>query len=63
LISLIGTYYYSNGNKYEGEWLNEERNGEGNSHINLIGILYYFNGNRYEGSWVGDKRNNRGDLL
>ncbi len=39
--------YFSNGNRYEGEWKN-----------NLIegyGILYFSNGNRYEGEWKNCK--------
>lgn len=27
---ILGTYYYTNGNKYQGEWKNDKVNGKGN---------------------------------
>lgn len=27
---IIGTQYYANGDRYEGEWRDDERNGKGN---------------------------------
>ena len=40
-----GVYYYTNGNKYEGGWKNDLKNGHG--------IYYNFvNGEKYEGQWV-----------
>ena len=44
-----------NGDKYEGEILNEERSG--------YGINYYKNGNKYEGWWENDLENGTGSLF
>lgn len=38
-----GTYFYENGDKYEGEWKNNLKDGEG--------ILYFKKGDLYKGSW------------
>ncbi len=43
---------YSNGNRYEGEIVNNHPHG--------FGILYCANGNRYEGDWVDGKRQGKG---
>lgn len=42
-----GTFTFPNGNKYEGEWANDAKNG--------YGSLYYVNGEKYEGYWKEDK--------
>ena len=39
-------YYYSNGNKYEGQWKNNVKEG--------YGILYFSNGIIYEGKLEND---------
>ena len=44
-----------NGDKYEGEILNEERSG--------YGINYYKHGNKYEGWWENDLENGTGSLF
>lgn len=49
-----GTYVFSNGNKYEGEWFEDLKNG--------YGVLYYLNGERYEGFWENDKAHGKGTL-
>ena len=46
--------YYKNGDRYEGEWKNDDREGKG--------ILYYKNGDRYDGEWKNDKREGKGIL-
>ena len=38
-----GVEYYSNGDKYEGEWKNDEKDG--------YGIFYFLFGDKYEGEW------------
>ena len=38
-----GTYYFANGDRYEGEWKDGKRDGQG--------IWYRSNGERYEGQW------------
>ena len=47
-----GIYYYYNGNKYEGDWENDEIKGKG--------IYYYKNGDRYEGDLKNNKREGKG---
>ena len=42
-----GTYVFPNGNKYEGEWLDDVKEG--------YGVLTYVNQERYEGYWKNDK--------
>jgi hypothetical protein len=44
---LQGTYIFPNGNKYDGEWVDDVKEG--------YGILTYVNGERYEGYWKNDK--------
>jgi hypothetical protein len=43
---------YADGNKYEGDWKNDMREG--------TGVLEFINGDKYEGDWENDKRNGRG---
>ncbi len=38
-----GTYYFGNGDRYEGKWKDNNRIGKG--------IYYFANGDRYEGEW------------
>ena len=51
-----GTYQYTNGNLYVGEWNNYKLNGKG---------IFYFNsgvwkGSRYEGDWINNKMTGQG---
>ena len=46
--------YYKNGDRYDGEWKNDDREG--------MGILYYKNGDRYDGELKNDKREGMGIL-
>lgn len=40
-----GSYFYVNGNRYEGEWTGDRKNGHG--------IYFYFStGEKYDGQWV-----------
>ena len=48
-----GTYYYNDGENYEGEWKDGERHGQG-SLYDSIGIKLY------EGKWEDDKENGYG---
>jgi hypothetical protein len=47
-----GTYTYSNGDKYEGEWQDDKMHG--------YGIYTYSNGDKYEGEWQDDKIHGQG---
>jgi hypothetical protein len=40
-----GTYTYVNGNKYDGEWVNDKKHGRGVYH-------YYSTNEKYDGEWV-----------
>ena len=66
---------YSNGNRYEGEVVNNRPHGFGilycangnhyegswtDGRIQGKGTLYWANGNRYEGDWADDKRQGKG---
>jgi hypothetical protein len=39
-----GEYFYSNGNKYEGQWMEDKKHGHGI-------YTYLLTGERYEGDW------------
>ena len=47
-----GIYYFSNGDKYEGEWKNDKREG--------YGIYYYSDKDKYEGEWKNDLKDGYG---
>ena len=47
-----GTYYWTNGGRYEGEWKDRKRHGQGTH--------FYANGDRYKGEWYDDKRHGQG---
>jgi hypothetical protein len=47
-----GTYSFTNGDVYEGNFVNGKRHG--------IGAYNYANGNRFEGEFKNDKPNGRG---
>ncbi len=70
-----GILYFSNGNKYIGEWKNHYRDGQGkliytdggeytgqfkSSRFNGKGIFNYANGDRYDGNWEDDQASGRG---
>lgn len=59
-ILTIGTYNYLHGDKYEGEWRNDEKNGKGKHSFNVIGVLTYSNGDKYEGEFSANKKNGKG---
>ena len=63
-ILLIGKKFWNSGNRYEGEWENGKRHGQGkkNDLLNylliltlLLGKFFGINGDRYEGEWGNDK--------
>ena len=59
----LGTQYYDNGDKYEGEWKDDQRVGRGSSSSNRLGIMVYANGDRYEGDWKDDLKEGQGKTL
>ena len=46
---------YPDGKRYEGEWSNNKRNGEG--------TCVYSDGEKYEGQWLNDSINGKGILI
>lgn len=50
-----GTFYYDNGDRYEGEFIKDLRHG--------IGTMHYANGDCYEGDWKYNKKTGRGRLI
>ena len=47
-----GVYTYSNGDKYEGDWFNDQSTGNG--------VYTYSNGSSYKGEFLEDKLNGKG---
>ena len=46
---------YANGNIYEGQWVNDQRDGNGK--------MTYANGNIYEGQWKNNQRDGNGKMI
>lgn len=44
--------YYSNSERYEGEWFEGRRDGKGTQHFS--------DGSRYEGDWLEDRKDGKG---
>jgi len=65
---LIGEFFCNDGDRYEGEWKDGKKHGQGNKSDLLnalliltllnssIGKCFFKNGNRYEGEWKVDKK-------
>ena len=51
---ILGIMYYSNKDIYEGDWLNDYRDG--------IGKLYFSNGDMYQGQWKNNLKDGLGCL-
>jgi hypothetical protein len=51
----FGTYRYSNGSRYSGEFKSGRKNGKG--------IYNYANGNKYIGEWINDLKQGEGKLF
>lgn len=71
VLLRVGTFHYMNGEKYEGDWKEDWKEGVGKwyytngsyfdgewrgDNINGKGTCYYINGNKYEGEWRDNKR-------
>jgi len=46
-LHSIGLFEQENGDKYEGDWKDDLKNGKG--------VIYYANGEIYDGEWKNDK--------
>lgn len=58
---IIGTMNYVNGDVYKGDWVNDERTGNGwFMLIKTIGVCNYIRGEVYYGEWNHDKFNGQG---
>jgi len=53
-------FYYSNGEKYDGEWDNGKISGKGNVENLKLGRFYFHNGEKYDGEWSDNKENGKG---
>lgn len=60
---VLGICFYSTGNKYEGDWINDKMVGQGKFIIWIIGIYYFANGGKYEGEWKNEKADGRGENI
>lgn len=49
----MGTYYYYNGDKYTGEWMDDKKCGKGT-------YFYHNSGDMYEGEWNDNMKNGQG---
>ena len=70
--AFIGKMFFNAESRYEGEWKDDKRNGQGNKSalLNYLLILTLFNafigklflkyGNRYEGEWQDGMINEKG---
>jgi len=47
-----GQYTYKNGDRYDGDWVDDKCHGHG--------VYYFASGNRYDGDWVDGKRHGHG---
>jgi len=45
---------YPNGDRYEGDWVNGAKNGQG--------VLVYMTGDKYTGDWSNDKKDGKGKM-
>lgn len=52
--------YYSNSERYEGEWFENKRDGKGIIRKYKIGMQSYRDGSKYEGDWLEDKKDGKG---
>ena len=64
-----GKYFRNIGDKYEGEWKDGKKHGQGKKRDLLliltlfntfIGKYFYNDGSRYEGEWEDDKKHGQG---
>ena len=51
-----GTYYYSNGDIYKGDWLNGRQHGDGN-------YIYATDKGVFKGTWKDGKKEGFGELV
>eukprot|EP00826_Nyctotherus_ovalis_P035842 TRINITY_DN3115_c0_g1_i12.p3 TRINITY_DN3115_c0_g1~~TRINITY_DN3115_c0_g1_i12.p3 ORF type:complete len:134 (-),score=12.67 TRINITY_DN3115_c0_g1_i12:716-1117(-) len=63
LKCYLGIYYYTNGEKYDGEWKLNAKEGFGNFRQETIGIWYHSNGGKYEGLWKNNKKHGKGTYI
>lgn len=61
--SSVDLCYFENGDKYDGEWKNNKREGRGEFGVGRVGTQSFAVGTRYEGDWANDKMTGRGKLF
>lgn len=59
---ILGTMIYANGDRYTGEWKNDQRNGKGTQQDKELGKQTCADGSHYAGDWKDDKKNGTGRL-
>jgi len=47
---------YPNGEVYDGQWVDDKREGKGNFIVNIQGVINSEDGTKYEGEWKNDKK-------
>jgi len=56
----VGTYKFSNGDQYTGEWKRDRMNGNGILFKRALGTFTYANGDVFEGEWKEGQRDGKG---
>lgn len=51
-FNSLGVYTYPNGDRYDGEWKDDQKSEKG--------TMYYANGGKYEGELKNDEKNGEG---
>lgn len=57
---MLGTRYYANGEHYDGDMVDDMRDGNGKYTLELLGIHHYNDGSKYDGEWRNDQPYGRG---
>lgn len=53
--------YYNNGDVYEGNWVDDVKNGNGTvGGVRFLGSFAWSDGSKYSGNWVNDKMTGHG---
>lgn len=60
---IVGIYDSNNGDKYEGDFKNGVKEGNGTFFpLIILGIMNYMNGDKYEGEWKDNMKNGHGNF-
>ena len=60
LVTIVGVLTLQDESVYNGDFLNDMRNGHGIYYLHSIGVMKSPNGDKYDGEWKDDKKNGKG---